>query len=179
MAGQDWHWFRFPYLYEGDTLARRNELRAYLRGRGYRVAEVTIDFQDYAWNDPYARCAARHDERGIATLKEMYLANASEAIRMGRQRARQVYGRDIAHVMLLHHGGIEAVMLPELIGLLRAKGFQLVTLEEAESDPAYAGEPGIALKLGGTLQEQMMEAKKIEDGPFRDTPLKALDRMCR
>ncbi|MGH9642376.1 MAG: polysaccharide deacetylase family protein, partial [Terriglobales bacterium] len=51
MGGKDWHWFRYPYLNEGDTLAKRHAVRNYLRERGYRVAQVTIDFQDWAWND--------------------------------------------------------------------------------------------------------------------------------
>ncbi|QHN04571.1 polysaccharide deacetylase family protein [Granulicella sp. WH15] len=179
MAGEDWRWFRYPYLYEGDTLAKRNGLRAYLSNRGYRVAQVTLDFQDYDWNDPYVRCATKRDQRSIAWLKQMYLDSATEAIRIGRERSRKVYGRDISHVMLLHDGAIEAVMLPQLLELLHQQGFQLVTLPEAESDPAYAIDPGVALKLGGTLPEQMMEAKGIEDGPFRDTPVKELDSICR
>jgi hypothetical protein len=81
--------------------------------------------------------------------------------------------------MLLHDGAIEAVMLPKLLELLKQDGFQLVTLTEAESDPAYAIDAHAGVKGGGTMQEQMMAAKKIDDLPFRDTPLKELDRMCR
>lgn len=179
MDGEDWHWFRFPYLYEGATLEKREVLRTWLREHHYEIAEVTLDFQDYAWNEPYARCEIRHNAREVAHLKEMYLANAKEQIRVGRQRAHRVYGRDISYVMLLHDGAIEAVMLPKLLELLKQDGFQLVTLTEAESDPAYAIDAHAGVKGGGTMQEQMMAAKKIDDLPFRDTPLKELDRMCR
>lgn len=179
MVGEDWHWFRFPYLYEGPTLAKRNALRAWFKTHGYNVAEVSLDFHDYAFDDPYARCSARHNARDVNKLEEMYLANAKEQIRMGRQRAHQVYGRDISYVMLLHLGAIESVMLPKLLALLHAEGFELVTLPEAESDPAYAMDPAIGLKDGGTLQEQMMAAKHLEDGLFRDTPMRELDHMCR
>ena len=179
MAGEDWHWFRFPYLYEGPTLAKRNALRAWFKTQGYKVAEVSLDFQDYDFDDPYARCSTRHDAKSVSKVEEMYLANAKEQIRMGRQRAHQVYGRDISYVMLLHLGAIESVMLPKLLDLLHAEGFELVTLPEAESDPAYAMDPAIGLKGGGTLQEQMMAAKHLDDGPFRDTPARELERMCR
>ena len=179
MDGQPWQWFRFPYLYEGATLEKREALRAWLDQHGYRIAEVSLDFQDYAWNEPYARCEARHRPRDVERLKQMYMANAVEQIRVGRVRAHQVYGRDISYVMLLHDGAIEAVMLPRLLELLQKDGFQLVTLPEAESDPAYFVDAHIGLKGGGTLQEQMMAARKIDDLPFRDTPQKELDRMCR
>jgi len=31
MVGQDWHWFRYPFLWEGDTLEKRHAVRAYLK----------------------------------------------------------------------------------------------------------------------------------------------------
>jgi peptidoglycan/xylan/chitin deacetylase (PgdA/CDA1 family) len=55
MAGQDWRWFRFPFLGEGDTPEKRAGVRAFLAGQGYRIAQVTMSFSDYAFNDPYAR----------------------------------------------------------------------------------------------------------------------------
>lgn len=64
--GRDWHWFRYPFLWEGETLEKRRAVRAYLREHRYRVAHVTLDFEDYAWNDAYARCAAKQDSDAIA-----------------------------------------------------------------------------------------------------------------
>jgi peptidoglycan-N-acetylglucosamine deacetylase len=47
MAGQDWQWFRYPFLWEGDTLEKRHDIRSYLKDHGYRIAQVTLDFEDY------------------------------------------------------------------------------------------------------------------------------------
>ena len=55
MAGEDWHWFRYPFLWEGDTLEKRHQVRAYLQQNGYRVAQVSLDFEDYLWNEPYPK----------------------------------------------------------------------------------------------------------------------------
>lgn len=52
MGNEDWHWFRYPFLWEGETLEKRNTVRAYLKDHGYRIAQVTLDFEDYAWNAP-------------------------------------------------------------------------------------------------------------------------------
>jgi len=54
--GGDWHWFRYPYLHEGDTAEKKHAIAAYLKEHRYKVAEVTLSFGDYAGNDPYARC---------------------------------------------------------------------------------------------------------------------------
>jgi lysophospholipase L1-like esterase len=67
--GADWHWFRFPFLAEGDTQEKKAGVRAFLLRRGYKVAGVTMSFGDYSWNDPYARCVAKGDKDAIATLE--------------------------------------------------------------------------------------------------------------
>ena len=43
----DWHWFRFPFLNEGDTLEKRQQVRQFLFAHGYKIAEVSMDFEDY------------------------------------------------------------------------------------------------------------------------------------
>ena len=81
--------------------------------------------------------------------------------------------------MLLHVGGFDAVMLPQLLDLLKQKGFKLVTLDEAESDPAYESNPNAGLKYGGTLLEQMIEAQHLNYPPVPPKPMKELDAVCR
>src|SRR5580693_179770 len=58
---KDWHWLRYPYLHEGDTVEKRRAIRAYLKAHGYHIAQVTLDWEDYLWNTAYARCAAKND----------------------------------------------------------------------------------------------------------------------
>src|SRR6201986_5057565 len=40
----DWHWFRFPYLEEGNTIENRAQLRVWLSQDCYRIAEFSMDF---------------------------------------------------------------------------------------------------------------------------------------
>ena len=37
-----------------------------------------MDFEDYLWNDPYARCVARHDDASVHKLHDSYLAVADQ-----------------------------------------------------------------------------------------------------
>jgi peptidoglycan-N-acetylglucosamine deacetylase len=55
----------------------------------------------------------------------------------------------LKHVMLLHIGGFQTVMLPHLLELLKRWGFKLISPEEAESDPAYAFDPNLPRVWGG------------------------------
>lgn len=179
MGGRDWHWFRYPYLNEGDTLEKRHEIRKYLREHGYRVAQVTIDFQDWAWNDPYARCMSKHDSQAVEWLKSSYLSMAMEYVSLGQKMAVMLFGRDIRHVLLLHIGAFDSVMLPALLDSLLKQGFEFVSLQKAEDDPAYQTDPDAALSTGGTLLEQMVESKHLDYPPHAELPLEKLKSLCR
>lgn len=175
----DWHWLRYPYLREGDTLEKRRAVRGALRDRGYRIAQVTLDFEDYLWNTPYARCRAAHDEKAIAWLRQSYLENAQAYLRADRQMAEQVFGHPIDHVLLLHLGAFSPAILPDLFDLLRREGFTFVTLEEAEKDPAYASDPDAGSKYGGTLLEQWMDVRRLKYPDIPKKPYKELEAVCR
>lgn len=179
MGENDWHWFRYPYLWEGETLEKRHAVRSYLKAQGYRIAQVTMDFEDYAWNGAYARCADKKDEKSISWLKETYLNTAAEYLALDQKMAQQLFHRDIKHVLLLHIGAFDALMLPQFLEQLKKQGFKFVTLEEAESDPAYEADPDAALKNGGTLLEQLFDSRHLQYPPHAEKPMKQLNDVCR
>ncbi|HXJ86404.1 MAG TPA: polysaccharide deacetylase family protein [Candidatus Binatia bacterium] len=181
LAGKDsdWHWFRYPFLHEGDEIEKRRAVRSYLQAHGYRVAQVTLDWEDYLWNSAYARCAAKNDAQSIAWLKSSYLAIESSYLDLGRDLAKLVYGHDINHVLLLHLGAFSSTILPDALDLMQKKGFTFVSLEEAQSDPVYQGDPDVGSKYGGTLLELWMEAKKIKFPVVMEKPYKQLREICK
>jgi peptidoglycan/xylan/chitin deacetylase (PgdA/CDA1 family) len=175
----NWHWLRYPFLRDGDTVEKRRAVRAYLVAHHYRVAQVTLDWEDYMWNSAYARCLAKNDRTSIAWLRTSYLNTASVFLDLGRELAKLVYGHDINHVLLLHLGAFSSTILPDALDLLEKKGFKLVTLEEAESDPAYATDPDVGSKYGGTLLEQWMDARRIKYPAVADKPYKEVQEICK
>jgi peptidoglycan-N-acetylglucosamine deacetylase len=175
----DWHWLRYPYLHEGNTAAKRHAVRAALAARGYRIAQTTLDYEDYLWNSPYARCLARHDERAIASLRASYLSIAAQYLDADRQMAQRLCGRQVSHVLLLHLGAFSSTILPELLELLRSKGFTLVTLEEAQRDPLYATDPDDVEREPGTLLEQWMAVRKLPLPPAPAKPYRELEALCK
>jgi len=181
LAGKDanWHWLRYPYLREGDTVEKRRAVRAYLQARGYRIAQVTLDWEDYLWNSAYARCVAKKDEKSVAWLRSSYLSIEASYLDLGKEFATLVYGHDINHVLLLHLGAFSGTILPDAIDLLEKKGFKPVTLEEAESDPVYESDPDAGSQYGGTLLEQWMDAKKIPYPAVVKKPYKELSEICK
>ena len=175
----DWHWFRYPYLEEGETLAKREAVRGWLLRYHYRIAEVNIDFEDYMWNDTYGRCADQHNSAAVQSLHDSYLATADEYITYSRSLSHSLYGRDIPYVLLLHVGAFDAKMLPELIALYRKRGFQFVTLPQAEADPVYSTDPAIAYSGGGLMMELQAAKRNVVLPTGASEPEAELDKMCR
>ena len=98
---------------------------------------------------------------------------------LGQKMANLVYGRDIKHVMLLHIGGMQTIMLPRLLELLKERGFKLITLQEAELDPAYALDSDTPPQWNGTMLQRMMNAKHLAPLPHSEDPFDKLNSLCR
>ncbi|MDE1154259.1 MAG: polysaccharide deacetylase family protein [Acidobacteriaceae bacterium] len=173
-----WRWFRYPFLEEGDTVAKREAVREWLFAHHYRVAEISLDFQDYNWNDTYARCAAKRDDAAIGRLHDSYLHAASEATISFRALAHLLYGKDVPYILLLHVGAFDARMLPELIAQFRSEGFGFTTLEEASADPVYAFDPKQPTAGGSTFLEQVAAARNVRVPELPDYSTE-LNRICR
>ncbi len=131
-------WLRYPFLAEGRDPAVRDAVRAALAQRHYRIAGVSLSFDDWAWNAPYARCAAQGNTAAIADLEARFLSAARADAEAARAASQARFRRDVPYVLLLHVGAFDARMMPRLLALYRDMGFRFVTLEQAQRDPFYA-----------------------------------------
>jgi peptidoglycan/xylan/chitin deacetylase (PgdA/CDA1 family) len=156
--------FRYPFLEEGGTLEKRNAVRKYLSDNQYRIAQVTIDYYDWAWNDAYTRCVAGHDEKSIAWLKLHVVEEADRQVRLSNALARLLFGRDIAQILLLHVGAFDAVMLDSILKDFRTKGATFITLDEALDDPVYQIDPKLQYEGGRSFLNQIIESRAVDTG---------------
>lgn len=177
-SSNNWRWFRYPYLHEGDTLEKRQAVRAFLQDRNYQIAQTTLDYEDYLWNSAYARCAEKKDSKAIAWLRSSYLETAAAYLDGNRSMAKTLFGREINHVLLLHLGAYSPEILPPLFDLLKARGFEVVTLEEAQRDPIYKVDPNFVHPQPGTLLEQHMDVKSLPYPPLPQKPREKLAAIC-
>jgi len=178
-TGQDWHWFRYPYLREGETAEKHDGIEKFLKAHGYKVAEVTLSFGDYAYNEPYARCLAQKDVPEIEQLKKSYIEGAVESLELGRKVSSELYQRDVKYIMLLHVGGFQTVMLPSLLELLKQKGFRLITLPDAASDPIYQQDPALTSHWDNIFFTQVMQARHMTPPEHLGGDLSKLNDVCR
>lgn len=174
----DWHWFRFPFLAEGETPQKHDAVRAFLLERGYKIAAVTMSFADYSWNEPYARCRAKNDSNGIGVLESSYLSAAEENITFYRTLSESLFHRDIPYVLLMHIGAFDAKMLPRLLDLYRTKGFEFVPLAQAESDEFYKVDTDMHAPSGPTSLEGIAAERHMAFPP-RTSYDQQLETACR
>ncbi|MBC7427277.1 MAG: polysaccharide deacetylase family protein [Bacteriovorax sp.] len=182
-GGMNYKFFRYPYLREGAEMKKRNSIRKYLAENKYQIAQVSVDFEDWSWNDPYARCVNKKDQKAIKWLGKTYQNNAVAKLKEAALMSQKLLKRDIPHILLLHIGAFDAEMLSDLIKNYRAQGVEFISLTEASKDQVYIDDPGIAGKWGAEILQQIRKARnlKLEDiGIERYTgyPQKELQKIC-
>jgi hypothetical protein len=118
------------------------------------------------------------DQKAVAWMKSNYLANAAKHIDNAQTLSHTVYGRDIPQVALLHLGGFTTATLPDLLVLMKKMGTRFVTLEDAESDPAYAHVIEDSVDSGGTFLERMARARHLPQPLNPPAPFDTLKTMC-
>jgi peptidoglycan/xylan/chitin deacetylase (PgdA/CDA1 family) len=174
MKGENWHSFRYPFLNAGDA-TRGPVVADWLKAHGYTIADVSMSFNDWAYTDTYARCSATGNTAAIEAMKIRYMDEVRAQIARSKAVSHKVYGRMIPQVLLTHIGGFGAIMLPEVLTELEKSGATFATLEDVQSDAAYA-EPGLK---SGLVMERTAKAKGIDISAIPNTSVAGLDQMCR
>lgn len=180
---KNWRYFRYPFLREGSSKTKRNAIRKYLVERGYTIAHVTIDFEDWSWNTPFARCKRQGDTRAIEWLENTYLKNANDMLDRAEQLSQALFKRSIHHILLLHIGGFDAEMLEKLLSNYEKKGVEFISLSEALKDPVYEKDPGVVGKRGSEFTYQVLKSRRLslkDIGMIRydGYPERQLARVC-
>jgi peptidoglycan/xylan/chitin deacetylase (PgdA/CDA1 family) len=178
MAGADWRVLRYPFLDAGNDAARHDGAQAWLKAQGYRIADVSVSFDDWAYTETYARCLAKGDTGAIDAMKREYFARVDAGIARMKALSQAVYGRQIPEVLLTHMGAWSAATLPEVMAKLDAAGAHYVPLAQAQQDAAFR-EPS-PHAYNGTLPERVAMEKHVDTGGLPQVPpVRKLETMCR
>ena len=137
--GRRLHWFRHPYLWTGETPEKKAAIAEGLAARGYDVAPVTIDNNDWMFGGAYRKAEAAGDAALMTRLGEAYVAHMAAVLdHMEPYSAELAGGREPAQVLLLHANSLNRDWYPRIHALYLARGYRFVPLGEALTDPVYA-----------------------------------------
>ncbi|MCR5869357.1 MULTISPECIES: polysaccharide deacetylase family protein [unclassified Sphingomonas] len=154
-------WFRFPFLDEGGKdKVKRDAIRAGLKARGLINGYVTAESSD--WNIESLTIAARQAGKTIdmKALRDLYVESHVEAAEFYDALAVRTLGRSPAHVMLLHETDIAALFIGDLVRGLKAKGWTIISADEAYADPLRDAAPDTP-HAQGTLIEALAWEKGL------------------
>lgn len=175
----DYKWFRYPFLDEGMTLKKRGHVHSFLEKHGYKIAQVSVTFGDWNWQDPYARCADKADGRMVKKLKDSYIKSALSALQYNRQLSDQLFEREIQFVLLVHVGAFTASMLDTLLTTYEKAGVEFVSLESATQDDAYRIDPQYFGEWSGAFLDQIRKARNLPKPDVDRPDISGLEKMCR
>jgi peptidoglycan/xylan/chitin deacetylase (PgdA/CDA1 family) len=136
-SGRQLHWFRHPFLHTGLSAEVRTSNESFLNERGYQVAPVTIDNADWIFAKAYDAARIRSDRELMQRIRTDYVRYMIAKTNYYRAQARQLFGREIAQVLLVHANGINADAFDDLAAALIGEGARFVTLSTAVADDAY------------------------------------------
>jgi peptidoglycan/xylan/chitin deacetylase (PgdA/CDA1 family) len=175
-------WFRYTYLREGNTPEKRDGMRDYLRQSGYRNAYVSLDTSDWRLDEKLVDVLRANAQADLTPIRLAYLSHLRQRAEAYRDLSRQLEGRDIPQVMLLHHNLINALWLKDAIQQFKDMGWTIVTPEQAFADAVYQQSPE-KLVAGQSLLLSIARSRGlgkfpgwerlVDDGDFEIEALKA------
>lgn len=125
-------YFRYPYLAEGNKQTKQ-KVQEYLAEHHYVIAPVTIDSQDFRFNERLYKVPYRTREEYVKKLKPQYLAYIWKQTLNAEKRARGNAGRQI---LLIHSNVLNSYVLGDIIDMYKKNGYTFITLTEALENPA-------------------------------------------
>lgn len=129
--------FRFPYLKEGNTEKKRDGVREWLADHGYASGAVSIDASDWYYNQRYLAWLKDNVKKDPSIFRDAYLKHIWDRASYYDSLSKKVLERSPKHVLLLHTNAINAAFLSDIINMFRSKGWNVISPEDAYSDPLY------------------------------------------
>lgn len=125
-------YFRYPFLRQGNTVEKRDAVLAWLASRGIVVAPVSIDNDDYLYNQ-----RLMNGEDQPADVRDQYLAHMTKMAAYYDEKGRRITGRPVKQVLLLHLNYLNSLYLDDLLQRFRDDGWSFIAFEDALTDPVY------------------------------------------
>lgn len=130
-------YFRHTQLRTGPTVEYKKKLADFLAKRGYIVAAVTIDNNDYVFAGAYSN-AKRSGDRNLQNKVALTYIGYMESVFDHFEKLSQKFlGYEVKQILLLHANEINADHFDKLAQMLRKRGYKFITLDEALTDKAY------------------------------------------
>lgn len=167
--GMKLRYFRHTQLRTGPTAEYKEGLSKFLAGRGYTVAPVTIDNQEWVFAAVYSGAKERGDKEIMKRVADAYIKYMDEIFAFFEKLSREFLGYEVKQTLLLHTNELNADYFEELVSMMRRRGYTFISLDDALQDKAYHL-PDAQAMMGLSWLHRWMLAKGLEMKPEPTEP---------
>jgi uncharacterized protein (TIGR02246 family) len=160
--GRTVRYFRFPYLREGDTGEKLDAVRAYLARSGQANVPVTIDNQDWSFEEPWVKASRAGDAAAQRRVADLYQLALRAEIVTQAQLGDELFERTTPQVLLLHANAVGAAQWDALFAWAAGMGYRFAAADEVLADPAVAAPHRFVNAYGGSLWHRVRRARDSE-----------------
>ncbi|MBA3353900.1 MAG: polysaccharide deacetylase family protein [Blastocatellia bacterium] len=130
-------YFSYPFLNTGRTVADKAKVEAWLASRGYTSVKYTFDNQEWMYSFAYDIARNDNDVNTMKEIRELYLAYLNKMFDHFEAYSTEMFGRDIPQTMVLTPSRLITDTADEFFGMATKRGYTFITVDEAQTDPAY------------------------------------------
>jgi peptidoglycan/xylan/chitin deacetylase (PgdA/CDA1 family) len=152
--GKTLRFFRYPFLREGDTLEKLRTVRAWLARTKQVALPVTIDNQDWSFEQPFVQ--------GKPVAEEYHEA-LHTAVRHAEARGDRLVGGSSPQILLLHANAVGAAEWDRLFTWLEKTGHRFATADEVLAHPIFSEPHEFVGTHGPSLWERLIDKRVRQD----------------
>jgi peptidoglycan/xylan/chitin deacetylase (PgdA/CDA1 family)/ketosteroid isomerase-like protein len=152
--------FRFPYLREGETAEQFDAVRKALAASSQRVLPVTIDTQDWSFEEPYVQAVRRGDTRAARDVAGDALAALKAETLHHEETGDDLFGRTTPQILLLHANALGTAVWDELFSWFEKTGHRFATADDVLKDPVFSEEPRFLARYGCSLWDRIAHERE-------------------
>lgn len=160
-------YFSYPFLNAGKTTDDKARVESWLASRGYTSVKYTMDNSEWMYSYAYDMARNDNDVNTMKEIREDYLAYMGKMFDHYQAYSAEMFGRDIAQTMVLTPSRLITDTADEFFTMAAKRGYSFITVDEAQSDPAYKTAENFTGEAGISWFERWSLAKKR---PLRDEP---------
>lgn len=155
-------YYRHPYTQTGKTEADRLAFEAFLASRGYSVAPMTVEHDDYLFACVYDHLQAPTEAERRRAVEAEYDAHLRTALQVFETMSQELFGRQIPQVLVIHANRLNAQTLDRTLATLAQLGYRFVPLDEALRDEAYRSPEKASGRFGPSWLARWARAKGVK-----------------
>lgn len=168
--GRALRYFRHPFLHSGNNLETKREFEKFLAERGYTIAPVTIDNSEWIFARAYDNALMRGDKQIAKRIAEAYIPYMEEKFAYFEQQSKALFGYQMKQTLLIHANALNADYFDRLARMIKKRGYEFISLEDALTDKAYTSPDTYAGPAGITWIHRWAITAGKSDDFFRGEP---------